>query len=54
MRRKNTPSGDPTRQEEIAQTVQFLCSSAAPTLVGARVIVDGGLNAQQLPRFVSG
>lgn len=52
-RRKNIPAGEPSRQEEIAQTVLFLCSSAAPSLTGARIVLDGGLNAQQLPRFVS-
>lgn len=52
-RKNNTPAGEPTRQEEIAQTVLFLCSSAAPSLTGARIVIDGGLNAQQLPRSVS-
>lgn len=53
IRKNNTPSGEPTQQEEIAQTVQFLCSNAVPSLIGARVVIDGGLNAQQLPRDVS-
>jgi len=53
IRKDNIPSGEPTRQEEIAQVVQFLCSNAVPSLVGARVVIDGGLGTQQLPREVS-
>ncbi len=48
-RRANTPAGQPTQQREIAQTVLFLSSDAAPTLNGARIVIDGGLGIQQLP-----
>lgn len=53
VRKTNTPSGGPTQQEEIAHTVQFLCSNTVPSLIGARVVIDGGLSAQQVPRNVS-
>jgi 3-oxoacyl-[acyl-carrier protein] reductase len=48
----NTPAGAPSSQEEIARLVMFLASEAAPTLVGARIVLDGGLNVQQVPRDV--
>jgi 3-oxoacyl-[acyl-carrier protein] reductase len=48
-RRLNIPSGGPTAPEEIAQAVMFLCSDAAPTLAGARLVIDGGLGVQQVP-----
>lgn len=51
-RKKNTPAALPSSQEEIARTVLFLSSDAAPTLVGARIVLDGGLNIQQVPRDV--
>lgn len=49
-RKKNVPAGTPCSQEEIARVVLFLASDASPTLVGSRVVLDGGLNVQQLPR----
>jgi len=52
-RKSNTPFGAPSQQEEIAQTVLFLSSDAAPSLIGSRIVIDGGLNAQQVPRDVS-
>lgn len=51
-RKKNTPATIPSSQEEIARTVLFLASDATPTLVGARVVLDGGLNIQQVPHDV--
>ncbi|HSI09402.1 MAG TPA: SDR family oxidoreductase [Rariglobus sp.] len=48
-RRKNTPGHKPTQQEEIARLALFLASRQAPTLVGSRIVIDGGLNAQQVP-----
>ncbi len=48
-RRKNVPSAAPSSQEEIARTVLFLASESAPTLVGAQVMLDGGMGIQQLP-----
>lgn len=48
-RSKNTPVGKPTQQAEIAHTVLFLSSEAAPTLTGARIVMDGGMGIQQLP-----
>jgi NAD(P)-dependent dehydrogenase (short-subunit alcohol dehydrogenase family) len=53
VRKDNTPSGEPTQQEEIAAAVLFLCSDAAPTLIGARLVIDGGLNTQQVPRKIA-
>lgn len=52
-RRKNTPTSDPTGQDEIAQMVLFLCSGATPSLTGTTIVIDGGLNIQQVPRDVS-
>lgn len=51
-RKKNTPAAAPSSQEEIARTVLFLASESAPTLVGARLVLDGGLNVQQVPHDV--
>ncbi len=48
-RRKNTPGRAPTQQEEIARLTLFLASGQAPSLIGSRVVIDGGLNAQQVP-----
>lgn len=48
-RRKNVPTAEPSSQQEIARTVLFLASSSAPTLVGAQVMLDGGMGIQQLP-----
>ncbi len=49
-RRNNLPGGEPTQQEEIARLVRFLASDAAPSMIGSRLVIDGGLNAQQTPR----
>lgn len=51
-RRKNIPSAAPSSQEEIARTTLFLASDSAPTLVGAQVVLDGGMGIQQLPHDV--
>ncbi|MFA6289944.1 MAG: SDR family oxidoreductase [Opitutaceae bacterium] len=48
-RRANTPGGEPTQQDEIARLTLFLASKQAPTLIGSRIVIDGGLNAQQVP-----
>ncbi|MFA6175254.1 MAG: SDR family oxidoreductase [Phycisphaerae bacterium] len=52
-RKTNTPAVNPTAQEEIAHLALFLASDAAPTLVGARLVIDGGLGIQQVPRDVA-
>lgn len=52
-RMRNIPSGKPTRQDEIAQTVLFLASDAAPSLTGAGITIDGGLGIQQVPKDLS-
>ena len=52
QRRKNVPSAAPSSQEEIARTTLFLASESAPTLVGAQVVLDGGMGIQQLPQDV--
>ncbi len=49
-RRANTPGREPTQQEEIARLTLFLASRQAPTLIGSRIVIDGGLSAQQAPR----
>ncbi|XHR27689.1 MAG: SDR family NAD(P)-dependent oxidoreductase [Chthoniobacteraceae bacterium] len=49
---QNTPGRAPTQQEEIARLVLFLASGQAPTLIGSRIVIDGGLNAQQVPSDV--
>lgn len=48
----NIPAKAPSSQEEIARLVLFLASEAAPTLVGSRIVLDGGLNVQQVPQDV--
>ncbi|MEO7934181.1 MAG: SDR family oxidoreductase [Chthoniobacterales bacterium] len=49
-RRKNIPVGVPTTVEEIARLVLFLALDEGPTLLGARVVIDGGLSVQQVPK----
>ena len=49
-RRANTPGREPTQQDEIARLTLFLASRQAPTLIGSRIVIDGGLNAQQVAR----
>ncbi|WP_432828524.1 SDR family NAD(P)-dependent oxidoreductase [Dactylosporangium sp. CA-092794] len=48
-RRARIPAGEPTAQEEIGRLVSFLTSGSAPTLTGARIVIDGGLDALQVP-----
>lgn len=48
-RRANAPCHEPTQQDEIARLTLFLASRQAPTLIGSRIVIDGGLNAQQVP-----
>ncbi len=48
-RRAQIPAGAETAQSEIAHLVAFLASDAAPTLTGERIVIDGGLAAQQSP-----
>lgn len=50
-RRGLIPSGLETSQEEIARLTAFLLSDAAPSLTGERIVIDGGLSAQQSPRW---
>jgi NAD(P)-dependent dehydrogenase (short-subunit alcohol dehydrogenase family) len=52
-RKDNIPCAQPTRQEEIARTILFLVSDAAPSMTGARLVIDGGLGVQQVPRDVT-
>ncbi len=49
---QNTPGRAPTQQEEIARLTLFLASVQAPTLIGSRIVIDGGLNVQQVPSDV--
>jgi NAD(P)-dependent dehydrogenase (short-subunit alcohol dehydrogenase family) len=51
-RKANTPGREPTQQDEIARLALFLASRQAPTLIGGRIVIDGGLNAQQVPSDV--
>ena len=39
---KRTPIGRLVTPEDVAQTVQFLCSDAAQTIIGQTLVVDGG------------
>jgi NAD(P)-dependent dehydrogenase (short-subunit alcohol dehydrogenase family) len=48
-RRARIPAGQPTAQEEIGRLVSFLAADNVPTLTGARIIIDGGMDAQQSP-----
>lgn len=48
-RRATIPSGNPSNSEEIAATVLFLASGAAPSLVGANIVMDSGFDAEWLP-----
>ncbi|MDQ7905774.1 SDR family oxidoreductase [Phytohabitans sp. ZYX-F-186] len=48
-RRHRIPAGEPTAQEEIAHLVAFLAGGETPTLTGARIVIDGGMNALQVP-----
>ncbi|EIQ00649.1 dehydrogenase of unknown specificity [Opitutaceae bacterium TAV1] len=51
-RHQNTPGRAPTQQDEIARLALFLASDQAPTLIGSRIVIDGGLNVQQVPADV--
>jgi Dehydrogenases with different specificities (related to short-chain alcohol dehydrogenases) len=48
-RRALIPAGAETAQSEIAQLAAFLATDAAPTVIGQRIVIDGGLAAQQSP-----
>lgn len=48
-RRALIPAGAETAQSEIAQLAAFLAADATPTLTGQRIVIDGGLAAQQSP-----
>ena len=52
-RKANIPSHAPSSQEEIARTTVFLASDSAPTLVGSQIVLDGGMDIQQLPATVA-
>ncbi len=52
-RKLNTPCGEPTHAEEIAELVLFLASNKTPSLVGARIVIDGGTGIQPVPRDVA-
>jgi NAD(P)-dependent dehydrogenase (short-subunit alcohol dehydrogenase family) len=52
-RRLNIPFGQATAQAEIARLALFLASDAVPSLIGASLVIDGGLNAQQVPADTS-
>ncbi|UYN84472.1 MAG: SDR family oxidoreductase [Microcella sp.] len=49
-RRANVPWGLPTEAAEIAELVALLASDLVPSMIGSRIIIDGGLAAQQVPR----
>lgn len=49
-RRANVPWGAPTAASEIAELVALLASDRVPSMIGSRIIIDGGLAAQQLPK----
>lgn len=49
-RRANVPWGSPTAAREIAELVALLASDRVPSMVGSRIIIDGGLAAQQVPK----
>lgn len=53
-RRQNIPARAPTQQDEIAHLTLFMASDRIPSLIGERVVIDGGLNVQQLPWDVTG
>ncbi|GAB3600459.1 SDR family NAD(P)-dependent oxidoreductase [Microbacterium tumbae] len=48
-RRALIPIGRETAQAEIARLAAFLVSDATPSLTGERIVIDGGLAAQQAP-----
>lgn len=50
QRRDNTPGGAPTAGTEIAELVALLASERVPSMIGSRLVIDGGLAAQQVPR----
>lgn len=49
-RRANVPWGAPTAASEIAEIVALLASDRVPSMIGTRIVIDGGLAAQQLPK----
>lgn len=45
----NIPIGAATEREEIADLVVYLCSGRVPSLTGATITIDGGIDGQQFP-----
>jgi NAD(P)-dependent dehydrogenase (short-subunit alcohol dehydrogenase family) len=53
-RRANVPLGEPASAEDVAAAVLYLASGEAGNITGARLVVDGGVTAQLVPRDVEG
>jgi NAD(P)-dependent dehydrogenase (short-subunit alcohol dehydrogenase family) len=49
-RRQNVPLGEPATPADVAEAVLYLASDAAANVSGARLVVDGGVTAQFMPR----
>ena len=52
MRRDRAPIGDIAAFEDIAEAAFFLCGDGARVITGAELVVDGGVDAQFVPRAV--
>ena len=49
-RKQSVPLGEPATAEDVAEAVLYLASEAAGNITGARLVVDGGVAAQFMPR----
>lgn len=49
VRHSNVPLGEPATAEQVADAALFLASEGAAAITGARIVIDGGVDAQLLP-----
>lgn len=52
VRRDRAPIGDIAAFEDLAEAAFFLCGDGARVITGAELVVDGGVDAQFVPRAV--
>ncbi|MBN2450266.1 MAG: SDR family oxidoreductase [Lentisphaeria bacterium] len=50
QRRRTIPLGEPAAAADVAEAVLYLASPAAGNITGARLVIDGGVSVQFVPR----